>query len=99
MTADPKLGKAYLFLAQLYGNSAKDCGATDFEKKAVYYLAMQTAQKAAIAERRLKPTSDKVAKDFEVLSLTADEISKAKMNGKSLTIGCWINETNTFPSK
>ena len=99
LTADPKLGKAYMFLAQLYGNSAKDCGATDFEKKAVYYLAMQTAQKAAIAEPRLKPTSDKVAKDFEALSLTADEISKAKMNGKSLTIGCWINETITFPAK
>jgi hypothetical protein len=32
-------------------------------------------------------------------SLTQDEINKAKMNGKSLNIGCWINETVTFPSK
>ena len=99
LTADPKMGKAYLFLAQLYANSAKDCGTNDFEKKAVYYLAIQTAQKAGIAEPRYKPTSDKVAKDFETQSLTAAEISKAKMNGKSLTIGCWINETITFPAK
>lgn len=99
LTADPKMGKAYLFLAQLYANSANDCGKTDFEKKAVYYLAVQTTQKAGIAEPRLKPTSDKVAKDFEAKSLTAAEISKAKMNGKSLTIGCWINETITFPAK
>ena len=99
VASDPKMGKAYLFLAQLYANSANDCGKTDFEKKAVYYLAIQTAKKAAIAEPRLKPTSDKVAKDFEAKSVTAAEISKAKMNGKSLTIGCWINETITFPAK
>ena len=99
LTSDPKMGKAHLFLAQLYANSAKDCGKTDFEKKSVYYLALQTAQKAGIAEPRLKPSSDKAVKDFEAQSLTPAEISKAKMNGKSLTIGCWINETFTFPPK
>ena len=99
LTSDPKMGKAYLFLAQLYSNSANDCGKTDFEKKAVYYLAIQTAQKAGVAEPRLKPTADKAAKDYEAKSLTADEISKAKMNGKLVTIRCWINETITFPAK
>ena len=99
LSSDPKMGKAYLFLAQLYSNSANDCGKTDFEKKAVYYLAIQTAQKAGVAEPRLKPTADKAAKDYEAKSLTADEISKAKMNGKLVTIGCWINETFTFPAK
>ncbi|WP_396140079.1 tetratricopeptide repeat protein [Flavobacterium sp.] len=98
LSSDPKMGKAYLFLAQLYSNSANDCGKTDFEKKAVYYLAIQTAQKAGVAEPRLKPTADKAAKDYEAKSLTADEISKAKMNGKLVTIGCWINETITFPA-
>ena len=99
LSSDPKMGKAYLFLAQLYSNNANDCGKTDFEKKAVYYLAIQTAQKAGVAEPRLKPTADKAAKDYEAKSLTADEISKAKMNGKLVTIGCWINETITFPAK
>jgi tetratricopeptide (TPR) repeat protein len=96
---DPKMGKAYLYLAQLYTNSAKDCGKTDFEKKAVYYLAIETAKKAGIVETSLKPTSDKMAKDFSILSLTTEEIKKAKMNGKTITIGCWINESITFPSK
>lgn len=99
VTLDPKMGKAYLFLAQLYANSVDDCGKTDFEKKSVYYLAIETANKAAIAEPRLKPTSDKMAADFAKQSLTKDEIAKAKMAGKSITIGCWINETITFPSK
>ena len=99
LTSDPKMGKAYLFLSQLYANNANDCGKTDFEKKAIYYLASETANKAAIAEPRLKPTSDKMAADFAKLSLTTDEIAKAKMTGKSIIIGCWINETVTFPSK
>ena len=99
LTFDPKMGKAYLFLAQLYANSAKDCSKTDFETKAVYYIAIQTAQKASIAEPRLKPTADKITEDFTLKALTSSEISKAKLNGKSITIGCWINETITFPAK
>lgn len=99
LTFDPKMGKAYLFLAQLYSDSAEECGKTAFEKKAVYFLAIQTAKKAGIAEPRLKAASDKMAEDFAPKSLTKKEIRKKKMNGKSLTIGCWINETIDFPRK
>jgi hypothetical protein len=96
---DPKMGQAYLYLAQMYANSANECGKTDFEKKAVYYLASQTVEKAAIAEPRLKPTADKMAEDYATKSLKSSDISNAKMNGKSVSLGCWINETITFPSK
>lgn len=99
LTFDPKMGKAYLFLAKTYSYSAEECGKTDFEKKAVVYLAIQTVKKAGVADPKLKPTADKMVADFSSQSLTHDEIKKAKMNGKSLTIGCWINETITFPSK
>ncbi len=93
---DPKLGKAYLFLAQLYANSAEECGKTIFEKKAVYYLANQTIQKAASADARLKKNADMFAKNFAKESLSSSDISSAKMNGKTMTIGCWINEKITF---
>lgn len=99
LSFDPKMGKAYLYLAQLYTNSAKDCSKTDFEKKSVYYLAIETVKKSGIVEPLLKATSDKMTKDLSSLSLTNDEIKKAKMNGKTITIGCWINENITFPSK
>lgn len=99
LALDPKMGKAYLFLAQLYTNNAADCGKTNFEKKAIVYLAIETNKKAAIAEPRLKPTADKINEGLTSKSLTPAEISKEKKNGKSLTIGCWINETITFPAK
>ena len=99
LTADPKMGKAYLYLSQMYVNNSNDCGHTDFEKKAVFNLAIQTAQKAGVAEPRLKPTADKMTEDYTPKSLTPSEISKAKMNGKSITVSCWINETINFPEK
>ncbi|MGC4040448.1 MAG: hypothetical protein QM710_06600 [Flavobacterium sp.] len=99
LATDPKMGKAYLYLGQLYANNAKSCGSTDFERKAVMNLAIQTVLKATTAEPKLKPTADKMAADYTKNALTPSEISKAKMNGKSLTIGCWINETITFPNK
>jgi hypothetical protein len=96
---DPKMGRAHLFIAQLYSYSAEECGKTDFEKKAVYTLATQTAKKAGIADPRLKAAADKMAEDFSPQALTQAEINQEKMNGKSLTISCWINETITFPVK
>lgn len=99
LAVDPKMGKAHLFLAQQYVNGANDCGKTDFEKKAIYYLAIQTTQNATIAEPILKSTADKMIADFAPKSITPTEIYKAKLNGQSVTINCWINEIITFPSK
>jgi len=93
---NPKMGKAYLFLAQLYANSAAECGKTDFEKKAVYYLAIETIKKAAVADEILKSNVAMFVNDFSKESLSSSDIVAAKMNGKSMTIGCWINEKITF---
>jgi hypothetical protein len=86
-TLDPKMGKAYLFLGEMYSNSAEECGKTDFEKKAIYYLALETMKKASVAEPRLKPTADRMVEKFASKTLTDKEISDKKMNGKSLTVG------------
>ena len=99
LALDPKMGKAYLFLAELYSNSAEECGKTDFEKKTIYYLATETLKKVGLVEPRLKPTADKIADGYSAKSLTAKDISNEKMNGKTVKIGCWINETITFPAK
>jgi hypothetical protein len=96
---DPKMGRAYIFLAQLYANSSEECGKNDFDKKAVYYLAMQTVANAGIADPKLKPVADKMAEKYAAQAPTSSEITKAKMTGKSIKIGCWINETIIFPPK
>jgi hypothetical protein len=98
-TQDPQMGRAYIYLAEQYGNSAEECGKTDFEKKAIYFLALETAKKASAVEPRLKPTVEKMSERFIAKAPTSKEISDQKMNGKSIKIDCWINETITFPSK
>ncbi len=93
------MGRAYLFLSEMYANSADECGTTETQKKTVYYLAIETLKKALAAEPRLKPTVDKMSSDYASKALSAADMSKEKLNGKSVTIGCWINETVTFPEK
>lgn len=99
VSLDPKMGRAYLFLAELYTNSAEECGQTPFQKKAIYYLAQTTINKAALAEPILKTTVQKMTESLAAKSVTPAEITAEKMNGKSIKIGCWINETITFPAK
>jgi tetratricopeptide (TPR) repeat protein len=99
LSLNPKMGRAYLFLGELYANSAEECGQTDFQKKAVYYLAIETMKKAVAAEPILKTTVQKMSDNLASKSLTSAEISNAKMNGKSIKIECWINETIVFPTK
>jgi hypothetical protein len=96
---DAKFGKAYLYLANLYVNSITECGTTDFEKKAIYYLAIETSKKAALAEPRLQSAADKAVSDYAKQAPTKEDLKKEKKAGKSYTVGCWINETITFPEK
>ena len=96
---DPNMTRAYLYLSEMYANSAEECGKTETEKKAIYYLALETAKKAANTGAKIKAAADKMIEKYAVQTLTSAEISKQKLNGKSIKIECWINETITFPSK
>lgn len=98
-TLDPKMGKAYIYLAELYANSAEECGTNDLEKKTIYYLAAETLKKAVIMEPRLKITAEKMAEKYAAKILTDKEIISQKLNGKTVKIGCWINDSVTFPAK
>ena len=93
---NPKLGKAYLLLSQMYAG-ASDCAKSPFETKALNILAAQTARKAAEAEPALKNSADKQASDFMKKAPTAEEIKKEGMGGKKISFGCWINESVTVP--
>mgnify|MGYP006210048081 CR=1 FL=1 len=63
---NPKSGKPYLLLAEMYSSGTKECGANDFERKALVWLAMDAAKKAENAEPKYKAT---VAKTAPLLAL------------------------------
>ena len=96
--ANPKFGKAYMFLAQLYVNSGAECGQTPFERKAIYWLAENMARKAGEVDATLKKNgSDKIADGYSAKAPTAAEIKQEKRSGKEITFNCWINETIKVP--
>lgn len=96
LQVDEKMAKSYLSLAQLYSTSIKDCAATDFDKKALYYLIVLTANKAGEIDSKLKPQCSKLIDTYTKEALTEKEIRKAKLSGKNYEINCWIKESIKF---
>ncbi|CAM3342217.1 hypothetical protein FLLO111716_05305 [Flavobacterium longum] len=95
LKAKPDFGKGALLLAEVYAST--DCGNNAFEKKARYLLAAQTARRAGALDASLKKASESRAAQYEKLAPSANEIKSAKMNGKTITFGCGINESVTLP--
>ena len=58
----PSFGRAYLLISNLYASSANDCGETQFNKRAVYWLAAQMAYKASEVDASIKKLALKSAR-------------------------------------
>lgn len=93
---NPNMGKAYLFIAGLYGKSANDCGKNEFEKRMVFVAALNKAIKA----QRLDPGSGAA----RFIDSYRQNIPDSKIiftagvdAGSSYTIKCWIGETVRVP--
>jgi tetratricopeptide (TPR) repeat protein len=95
---NPKFGRPYIFLAEMYASVSKECSISEFERKAVIWLAIETLKKADIAEPKYKPTVASMMERYTKKIPTKDEISAAKKKkGDKITLGCWINESVTIP--
>ena len=94
---NPQNGRTYLYLAQLYVNNISECYKTDFDKKIIYYLAIKTAQKAQEVEPILKSYVSRFNAENGKYALTDNDIKDGKLSGKSIKLGCWINETIVLP--
>ena len=98
LAAQPSFGKAYLFIAQLYANSVNECGTTPFEKRAVNWLAAQTARRAGQVNSALKATADQTAASYEQRAPSKGDIFNEGMAGKSIAFRCWIGKSVTVPN-
>lgn len=95
---NPKTGKPYLMLAEMYNAVTTECELSDFDKKALMWLAIDTAKKAEIADPKYKSTVAAVITTYDKKKPTKDQAKAArKSKGDVITYGCWINETVTVP--
>lgn len=95
---DPSKGQCYLQIAAMYSNSANNCGSDNFNKRAVYWLAASTADKAARVNPRLKSSAQKAASAYRGRAPRKDEIFNKGNAGQTISIGCWIGRSVRVPS-
>jgi tetratricopeptide (TPR) repeat protein len=95
---NPSNGRPHLAIAAMYAASANSCGDTNFNKRAVFWLAAQEARKAARVDGNLRSASAQTAENYESKAPSRSEIFSSDMQGKGIRIGCWIGDSVTVPS-
>ncbi len=98
LAAKPSFGQAYMLIAQLYANSTKECGNTPFEKRAIYWLSAQYANKAAAVDPALKATASRQAASYNASAPSKTDIFNEGKAGQTISFNCWIGESITVPN-
>lgn len=95
----PSMGLAYLKIAEMYAASANDCGTDVFEKKAVYWLAADYAERAASVSPALKSTAKQAAESYKGRAPSKGDVFQRNMSSgdKIKFDSCWIGETVSIP--
>ena len=98
LSYQPSLGRAYLLIANMYADSANGCGDTQFNKRAVFWLAAQTAVKAGRVDASLKKISDRTAAAFNGRAPSKTDIFTEGNQGTNITFSCWIKRSVKVPN-
>lgn len=95
---NPALGNAHLQIASMYAKSVNNCGDSDFNKRAVYWLAEREARAAGRVDPSIRKTAEQTAEAYKGRAPSAKDIFNEDMAGKTVQVGCWINESVKVPS-
>lgn len=98
LSNDPSFGRAYLKIAQMYANSANDCGDDLFEKRAVYWKAAEYAKRAVSVDPSLQSTASKMAESYDGRAPSKADIFTEGKEGEVINIKCWIGESVRVPN-
>ncbi len=97
LSFQPSLGRAYLLIANMYADSANECGDSQFNKRAVYWLAADIAKKAASVDNSLSKIAKKTADSYNGRAPSKTDIFTEGNEGITIKFNCWINRTVTVP--
>ena len=95
---NPSNGRPHLSIASMYNASANSCGDTNFNKRAVFWLAASEARKAGRVDPTLKKSAAQSANSYMAKAPSKSEIFSAGNAGQTIKIGCWIGRSVTVPS-
>lgn len=93
---NPNMGKAYKLIGDIYA-SERNCGSNDFEKKTVYWAAVDKYIKAKQVDPELTDAMDNLINTYSQYFPSKEDIFFYDLKvGDSYTVGCWINERTTI---
>ncbi|MGY0391698.1 tetratricopeptide repeat protein [Bizionia sp. KMM 8389] len=95
---NPSNGRPHLRIAAMYNASANDCGDSNFNKRAVFWLAANEAEKAGRVDPTLKKTAAQTAASYRGKAPSKTEIFQSGKQGQKISVGCWIGRSVTVPS-
>ena len=95
---NPSDGSPYLAIAAMYAKSANNCGDSNFNKRAVFWLAANTAERAGRVDGRLKSVAAKTAASYRASAPSKADIFSAGNAGQTIKVGCWIGRSVKVPS-
>ncbi|HSI70916.1 MAG TPA: hypothetical protein VK941_11825 [Gillisia sp.] len=98
LDAQPSNGRAYLHIANMYAQSANNCGETTFDKRAVYWLAADYAARAGRVDPSLSSTANESVAAYKGRAPQKSDIFQAGKQGETIRIGCWIGESVKVPA-
>lgn len=98
LSVKPSYGKAHLFIAQLYASSVNDCGNNPFDKRAVYWLAADTAEKAGRVDSSMSGAANSTAASYRKSAPSKSEIFQAAKQGQTIKFDCWIGLSVKVPN-
>jgi len=89
---NPNLGRVYKLIGDMYA-SERNCGNDDFEKKAVFWAAVDKYAKAKQVEPELEESMNSLISSYSQYFPTKEDIFFHDLKvGDTFSIGCWINE-------
>ena len=97
LSYQPSLGRAYLMISNLYASSANACGDTQFNKRAVYWLAANMAYKAGEVDASIKKAAIRTARSYEGRAPSKTDIFTEGNQGTTIKFDCWIKSSVNVP--
>ena len=98
LSFNPSNGKPYLAIGQMYATSAKNCGNSNFDQRAVYWLAAKEASKALKVDANLRKAAKKALNNYNAKAPQKSEIFSSARDGEQIQVSCWICLLYTSPS-
>ncbi|WP_282041281.1 hypothetical protein [Winogradskyella flava] len=95
---NPSDGSPYLQIANMYAKSANNCGDSNFNKRAVFWLAALEAEKAGRVDGRLKSAAAKTAASYRASAPSKSDIFTEGNAGQTIKVGCWIGRSVKVPN-